>query len=374
MPLTRLLVAAAVGVLLGVLVAQQLRHLFLAVLLLPHFFPGEIPRPLRLSPAPTVATIDVAGPAGRIVADVYRPIGGPHPAMILILGVDPLPRDHPQVTTLLDGIARAGIVAVIAESDALVSGQLRPEETDNLVALFEYFERDPGVDPRRIGFTGLCVGGVLELLAASDPRIADRVSYVNAFSVYYDARDVLAAILSETMPVDGGIAPWSPHATTRSVFLRHLLAGLPAEEAAILQLAALEGGAQGAELQQLSPLGRQMRDLLLARDPSRVQSLLSTLPGDREEWLRRLSPSATLHRLRARTFLMHDEADTLLPVSGARRLAAALPSEARVQYTEFRLFAHVVPEGIDNPLTFVREIAKLIGHVSALLQAVENGR
>src|SRR5438874_6159222 len=152
----------------------------MATLLLPHFFPGDVPRPLRLfTPAPTVRTIDVPDAPGRMVADIYEPgNGGRHPAMVLLLGVNPLPRAHEQVTTLADGIARTGIVTVVAESDALLSGEIRAEEVDNLVALYQHLERLPAVDAQRIGFAGFCVGGVLELIAASDPRIADRVAYV----------------------------------------------------------------------------------------------------------------------------------------------------------------------------------------------------
>lgn len=359
---------------LAVAIAPWARAPVSAVLLAPHFFPGDVPRPLRLLPAPQVTTVEVPGAPGRMVADIYRPPGGPHPAMILLLGVDPLPRDHPQVATLADGIARLGIVTAVAESDALLAGEIREEEVDNLVALFHLLERDPGVDPRRVGFSGFCVGAVLQLLAAADARIADRVAYINAFSVYADALDVMRAVLSETMPTPEGSAPWTPHPTARVVFLRHLIGALPAQsDRELLEREFLRGEPlDRSEAATLSPLGGRVRELLAARDPERIASLMGALPTELTARFGRLSPGPVVGRLKARTFLMHDQNDTLLPVSGARQLAALVPPETRPIYSEFRLFAHVVPGGIGDPPLFAQELVRLVGHVSAVLRVIQS--
>lgn len=354
------------------------RSAVMAALLLPHFFPGSAPRPLRfLTPTPAVETIDVPGAPGRMVADVYHPAGtGRHPAMVLLLGVNPLPRNHEQVTTLAEGIARSGIVAVVAESDALLAGQIRPEEVDNLVALFQYLEQQPMVDPERIGFAGFCIGGVLELLAASDPRIADRVAYVNAFSVYADALDVLRAVLTSSMPTPVGRTPWMPSDLTREVFLDQAIGSLTTQrDRALLRREIVEGTAlTEQEIESLGPGGAQLRDLLLAKDVDRVDAMIAALPDEVTASLRRLSPAQVVPRLRATTFLMHDVNDTYLPVSGARQLATLLPAAAAPRYTEFRLFAHVVPGGIDDPLLFAGEMFKLLGHIQAVVQAAQAGR
>lgn len=366
---------AIVVALVAAVVSFPGRIAILTVFLIPHFFPGDVPRPLRqITPAPTVTTIEVPGAPGRMVADVYRPsTEGRHPALIFLLGVNPLPRSHEQVTTLAEGIARTGIVTVVAESEALVAGDIKPEEVDNLVALFTQLERDPGVDPRRIGFAGFCVGAVLELLAASDPRIAERVAFINAFSVYADTLEVVRSILSETMPTASGRVPWTPDDTTRSVFLRHVISAVPAaEDRALLERELLQGRPLGpAEAEALSTLGTRLRQLLQTKDVTQINRLLADLPESFIQALQRLSPAASIHRLRAQAFLMHDQNDTLLPVSGARQLAATLPPGG--QYTEFRLFKHVVPQGIDDPVLFAGELWKLFGHIYWVLSAAHGG-
>lgn len=374
----RIVVLAAVALLAAAALSPSGRMAILSILLLPHFFPGSVPRPLRqFSSAPSVSTIQVPGAPGSMVADIYWPAGqGPHPAIVLLLGVNPLPREHEQVTTLAEGIARTGLVTVVAESDALVAGEIRAEEIDNLVALFNYLERNPAIDPARIGFAGFCIGAVLELLAASDPRIADRVAYVNAFSVYADTLDVLRAVLSEAMPGPGGPAPWTPDPLTRSVFTRHAIAALPsADDRALLSREFLESAPLSPpEIGALTSLGGRLRDLFRARDPERIDALLLDLPPDFLDSLQRLSPGKTIQRLRATTFIMHDESDTYLPVSGARRLASLLPPETGAHYTEFRLFKHVVPEGVEDPLRFTGEMLKLFGHVNNVLYTAHTGR
>jgi hypothetical protein len=312
-----------------------------------------------------------------MVADVYWPAGdAPRPAMVLFLGVNPLPRGHEQVVTLADGIARIGFVAVVAESEALLAGEIRPEEVDNLVALFQYLERHPRVDPTRIGFAGFCVGAVLELLAAGDERIADRVAYVNGFSVYADALDVLRAILTKSMPGPTGPIPWEPAPLTREVFVRHAIDALPSlQDRALIAREALEGTRlTSPEVDVLTPLGRQVRSLLSTRDHAEIDSVLRELPNDFTERLSRLSPARVAPRIRATTFLMHDQNDSYLPVTGARALARLLQPGGNVRYTEFRLFTHVVPSGIEDPVQFAQEIAKLVGHIHAVLVVADTGR
>jgi dienelactone hydrolase len=349
-----------------------------ALLLIPHLFPGNVPRPLRMiTAAPTMETITIPGSPGRLVTDVYWPAGDrPRPAMVLFLGVNPLPRGHEQVVNLADGIARSGFVAVVAESPALLAGEIRPEEIDNLVALFQFLERQPRVDPTRIGFAGFCVGAVLELLAAGDDRIADRVAYVNAFSVYADALAVLRAMVTESMPSPAGPVPWYPATLTRTVFTKHAIDAMPeARDRALLAREIIETTPlTSPELELLSPLGRQVRQLLTTRDASQVDAIIAEMPSEYTARLALLSPGRVASRIRATTFLMHDQSDSYLPVSGARDLAALLRARGDVHYTEFRLFAHVVPEGIDDPVHFAREIAKLAGHIHAVLIAADSGR
>ena len=354
------------------LVLPSGRATVLAMLLVPHFFPGSTLRPLRwVTGAPVVETVTVAKAPGRLTADIYRPDGRERaPAMILFLGVNPLPRSHDQVRMLADGLARSGIVTVVAESDALLNGEVRREEIDNLVALFQQVEVDTQVDPSRVGFVGFCIGAVMTLMAASDARIADRVAFVNAFSVYADLREVIRSMLSESVAGNGQRERWIPDQMTRSVLVRHLIDALPdQQDRQSLTREFLDGPDQSQS--RLTAWGQSVRQLLMSHDVESVDRSLAALPSELLHQLDALSPSNVVGGLRATTFLMHDENDSLLPVTEARKLASLMPESTRGGYSEFRLFAHVVPGQTDGPAQMIPEMAKLIQHVSRLLQTVK---
>ncbi|HZT08379.1 MAG TPA: hypothetical protein VFC51_15240 [Chloroflexota bacterium] len=368
--LLRSLVALMVLCVLAVWLVPQVRVGLLTVLLAPHFFPGALPRPLVwATPRPEVGTAVIPGTEGHVVADVYRPAGCDRcPAMILFLGVNPLPRSDPQVTTLAEGIARTGIVTVVAEARPLLEGNIHPDAVGDLVTVFQWVEQDGDVDPNHIGFAGFCIGAVLEILAAEDERIADHVAYVNAFSVYADAMDLLRAILTESQPGPNGAEPWMPSDLTKMVFFRHMIGLLQSEsDRLVLSQALLEQRAAPLDPAALSPQGGRMLALLRSSSPDEVNRFLATLPPNDLAALNSLSPARRADRLRAHVFLMHDVDDTYLPVAGARQLAASLPPAARVRFTEFELFSHVVPGRVEHPVKFMGEMVKLLSHIYGVM-------
>jgi hypothetical protein len=88
----------------------------------------------------------------------------------------------------------------------------------------------------------------------------------------------------------------------------------------------------------------------------------------------RLSPGAGVDKIGARVFLMHDRADSYLPVTGARRLAELAEKTSPVTYTEFELFEHVVPGKVEEPRVFLGEMAKLYGHIRQVLHTAQYTR
>src|SRR5262249_27449459 len=143
-------------------------------------------------------------------------------------GVNPDPEDA-TLHRLAAGLARTGVVTVIPRSSRLLAGIIAPEEVEVLVSTFQYLEGLSYVDADRVGFAGFCVGASLSALAAADPRIADRVAFVNFFGGYFDARDVIRAVGTRQMREGGAVSPWTPHPMTVQVFARYLLPSLTDE-------------------------------------------------------------------------------------------------------------------------------------------------
>jgi hypothetical protein len=68
--------------------------------------------------------------------------------------------------------------------------------------------------------------------------------------------------------------------------------------------------------------------------------------------------------------LMHDLDDTFIPFTQSRDLVAEAPPGLVQRYTEFSIFAHVIP---DRPVpwqTFLPDLWRLFWHVHAVLLEV----
>ena len=81
-----------------------------------------------------------------------------------------------------------------------------------------------------------------------------------------------------------------------------------------------------------------------------------------------ISPSEGIDRLSARTLIMHDRQDDLVPSEESRRMAEAMRAGGDVYYTEFSFFHHVDPTRPASPAVFARESFKLYLHLYNVLR------
>src|SRR3990172_11862573 len=115
--------------------------------------------------------LDVPEGRGLLVADVYRPKDGDaHGAMVISVGAAPRIRDHPGVVRLSKAAARAGMVVMIPQLYYPFQENVLPEDVQGLVTAFgtniqeivasyQWLQRQPYVDPYRPGIFGASAGG-----------------------------------------------------------------------------------------------------------------------------------------------------------------------------------------------------------------------
>jgi len=335
-----------IAVLIALAGTHQGRVAVKALLVLPHLFPASPVRPLEwLTSSPVRKEVTIAYDSSRMLADVYRPTGaGPYGAVIIFLGVAPAGRDDPRLVRLAEGLARAGTVVMIPESENLKQSRIMPQEVNGLVASFQYLQRQDFVAKERIGFAGFCI-----------------------FGGYFNALDYIRAIMAKTATYGGRDEPWGPSDQPVRVLTEHLINTLESPEDQEILSRALLGKEDmpRRELDRLSSEGLIIYELLTAEDRGRVDRLLGQLPAKTQENLRLISPSDGINRLLAKTYIMHDREDQLVPYVESRKLADSLPN--RTHYTEFAFFQHVDPTQQVDPLTFVREATKLFWHVYLIL-------
>jgi len=302
-------------------------------------------------------------------ADVYRPPQGRHGAIVFVMGAPPLEPDDSRLVRLADSAARAGFVMFLPFSPDLENEFIAREEPDAYVAAFEYLQRQDFVDPERIGFIGVSVGGSLALIAASDPRISADVDFLVAFGAYYDALDTLAAVTTGSIYYEGKQESWDPRRHTEEVMAEQLIDRLPdsGDRDLLWRVFIDEESVSSSELAALTPGGRDAYDFLSNRDPERVTELIERLPAAFLADMRALSPSLRLDGIQAEIFILHDRSDRFIPYVESRRLRDRLAGRPNLHYTELTVFEHVEPHSEKGALALFLDGSRLYFRLYQLL-------
>ena len=308
---------------------------------------------------------------GTTVADVYRvPDGRPRAAVVLFLGANAAGRDDPDVVNLGNALASAGYVTMFHWSPTMaLRANIDIAELNNLVWAYQYLAEREYVEEDRVGLGGFCVGASFALVAAADPRISDRVHFVNAFGPYFDAGELLKQAASRTVVYDEKITPWEPDKLTLKVLANELIETIedPAD-VDILSRHYLNGQAMtAAEIDALTADGRVVRTLLDGTTTEVANALYGRLPPKFRDDLATVSPSTYVSDIRAKLLIMHDRHDRLVPAAESRRLLAATKERGDVRYTEVLAFEHVRPSG-GGFGDLLAEAARLFRHMYSIIR------
>lgn len=337
---------------------RSLRAIARAAVFFLKVFPMLPSRPVDwVTQTPVVEKVRYPTRSGLVEADLYRPPSdGPHPAILVCLGVVPFGVDHPQVPVLGNALARAGFAALLYWSPAMRDFRLDPEDLENIPLAYDWLIEQPYVDPARSGLLGTCVGGAFAMMAAASPLIRDRVGFLSAYAPYSSMGTFARDIASATISNGEGIELWRVDPLTYKVFVHSVTALLEQDEAKRLRNACLIGTMFPAS-HNLSADGQAVFSLLTALDREEAETALRGLPAKMQERLAALSPINYVDDLHTPLIIMlHDQGDLVIPVGESRRLHAAFEAPAAVRYTEMG-FQHLDP--VKGKLPFFRLLHEL---------------
>jgi dienelactone hydrolase len=306
---------------------------------------------------------------GQVEGDIYRPgADGPHPGIVVCLGVVPFGVDHPQVPVLGKALARAGFVALLYWSPAMRDFRLDPEDIENISLAYNWLIEQPYVDPARSGLLGTCVGGSFALMAAANPLIRDRVAFVSTYAPYSSLWTFARDVASSTSSSGDGREPWQVDPLTRKVFIHSMTSFLKPGEAEWFR-STFANGSGHLDDHSLSADGQAVHSLLTARDEKDAETALRCLPAILQERLTAMSPMNYVKDIHAPLIvLLHDRGDQVVPVGESRRLRSALAGHAGVHYTEMQ-FQHLDAVKAKLPLfRLVRELGKFFRAVYPMFQ------
>ena len=307
---------------------------------------------------------------GTGVADVYRiPDSEPRAAVLLFLGANAAGRDDEDVVNLGNALARGGFAVMFHWSPTMaLQHNIDPVEIDNLVRAFQFLEQQDWVDSKRVGIGGFCVGASFSLVAAADPRISDRVRFVNAFGPYFDAEDLLLQVVTRSRLYQGVRTPWQPDSLTLEVFANELIETVgDMADIDLLTKKYLTGELRDG--QPATSAGQTVDRLLEGVSPGEAAGLYATLPEEFREAMDQISPSRYVDDIKAKLLVLHARDDELVPSAESRRLAEAMADRGDVRYTELLSFDHVRPAGGTGTWRLFKEGFKLYRHMYGVMRA-----
>ncbi len=278
---------------------------------------GRLAALSALTPAPITEPLPLRAGA---TATLSRPVSLSHAPLVLVHGLAPRGQDDPKLQRAARLLARAGFWVAVPTVPGLTALRLRPQDAEPVVAAIQAVAER--IKARPVAVIGVSVGVGPALLAAADPRVADRVSRVLSLGGYASTVELLRYFLTGQYrfgPVAGS-APPNPDGAR--LFLRANLDLIenPGDRARLAAWLDAPGSAAPAGL---SPEGVSVAALVENRDPARVEALVRALPPALRRLLEALSPERVVARLRGRLIVVHGRNDPAVPFTESLRLAEA---------------------------------------------------
>jgi acetyl esterase/lipase len=288
--------------------------------------------------------------SGAVRARMYEPEDMKNaPALIVLHGVHHLGIDEPRLEAFATAMASCGIRVLTPELPDIKDYHVDSTSVKTIGESVQWFAKQTGAP---VGVMGLSFSGGLALVAAADPLYKPDFKFVFAVgsqdsmsrvAQYYDTdKDVRPNGTTELLPAHEygplvleyeyveDFVPRQDIAPIRSVLRAHLYEDKAAEEAASLKL---------DERQKQEAL-----ELMDATSP-RTRDLIAKANAKHADEMAGLSPRGRLARMTTPVYLLHGEADNIIPSAETLWMASELPSEALQAMLVSPVISHIDFEG-----------------------------
>ena len=295
-----------------------------------------VPTLLRKIVAEPITTRDltIATSQGPIRARLYTPDHHPNaPALVVLHGVHHLGMDEPRLIAFASAMSACGLRVLTPELPGIKDYHVGANSIATIGDAATWLSHQSNNKP--VGVMGLSFSGGLALLAAADPTYRPSIKFIVAIgsqdemsrvAQYYrtgtdlrpnGAEELLppheyGALVLEYENLEDFISTPADLAPIRAVLRAHLYEDAPAEKIAIAALTPQ----QLAEAKQLmDTTSTATRDMLARAESKHIADMAG------------VSPHGHLRNLTTPVYLLHGEADNIIPSAETQWMQAELPSE-----------------------------------------------
>ncbi len=316
------------------------------------------------------------GQAQTVRARLYLPVGLPHaPAVVVLHGVHHLGIDEPRLEAFAAALANCGIRVLTPELPDIKDYHIDASSIQTIGESAQWFARQTGGP---VGVVGLSFSGGLALIAAARPAYEPAFRFVFAVGsqdsmdrvteYYRTGRDPRPNGSVEVLPPHEygplvleyeyveDFVPAHDVPAIRSVLRAHLYEDKTAEKSMMQTLSA----AQRAEAVSLMDT---------ASEPT--QALIVASNEKHAHELAGLSPHGVLETLTVPVYLLHGEADNIIPSAETQWMATELPRSTLKAVLVSPVISHIDFES-SEPTALDR--ARLIHFFALVMQAAERKR
>jgi acetyl esterase/lipase len=294
-----------------------------------------VPAPLRLLVVEPVRAeeLTLPLPSGPVRARMYTPVDKPNaPALIVLHGMHYLGMDEPRMIAFASAMASCGLRVLTPELPGIKDYRLGTNTIATIGDTALWMDEHTGNHP--VGVMGLSFSGGLALLAAAAPHYRPAFKFVVTIGAQDDMSHVVDFYRTGEDPRPNGteeqlvpheygplvieyehlqdFVPPADLAPLHNVLRAHLYEDRAAEKAALATLTST----QLAEAKQLMDTGSETtRRELAAVELKHVQDMAG------------VSPHGHLAQLTTPVYLLHGEADNIIPAAETLWMQQELPSE-----------------------------------------------
>ena len=308
------------------------------------------------TPAPERTTVIFPAAGQTVRGDLYLS-GKPLAGILLLPGAAEEGKDDPRLRAFAASLARAGFAVLVPDLEGFRSLRVGSRDIRETADAFAWLVSQGNLAPQgRAGIFSFSYASGPAILAALDPRIAERVRFIMAVGGYYNLIDVLVFFTTGYYRHEGGWRHMEPNHYGKWVFVASNIGRLSdPEDRRLFRLAAerkmVDPNAPVDDLAALlGPEGRRLYEFIDNRDPAKALVLINRLPDFILREVNALNVARhDLTRLRARMIILHGYDDDIIPYTESVALARSFqPGQARLYLVHGLMHVDLEPRLMDS--------------------------